>query len=47
MAEVLKQSKTAATPVMEGPPGFVMTETAREVFDALDFVVRLSGPRLA
>lgn len=46
MAEVLKLSKTAATPVTEGPPGFVLTETAREVFDALDFVVRLSGPRL-
>ncbi|MFN3645598.1 MAG: hypothetical protein ACK4S2_03635 [Gemmobacter sp.] len=46
MAEVLKLSKTAATPVTEGPPGFVMTKTAREVSDALSFVERLSGPRL-
>jgi hypothetical protein len=46
MAEVLRLSKTAATPVAEGPPGFVMTATAREVFDALSFVERLSGPRL-
>ena len=46
MAEVLRLSKTAATPVTEGPPGFVMTDTARAVFAALRYVERLSGPRL-
>lgn len=46
MAEVLRLSKTAVTPVTEGPPGFVMTDTARAVFAALRYVERLSGPRL-
>jgi len=47
MAEVLRLSKTeAATPITESPPGFVMTETAREVFTALRYVERLSGPRV-
>lgn len=46
MAEVLKLSKTAATPVTEGPPGFVMTETANEIFTALATVGLLSGPRV-
>lgn len=43
MAEVLKLSKTAATPVTEGPPGFVMTETANELFTALRTVELLSA----
>ena len=47
MAEVLRLSKTeAATPVTESPPGFVMTDSAREVFTALRYVERLSGPRV-